>query len=158
MWIQGDDVGMYYGQCAEFCGESHALMRFRVIVETDEDFRAWISHQKSEAFVPNDPLEKSGYDIFMSSKAGCGGCHMIQGSKKAKGKIGPNLTHFGSRQHMAAGILVNNQVNLRNWIRNPDMIKPGNIMSGQGAVYMDPNKSLTESEVIALASYLQSLK
>ena len=31
-------------------------------------------------------------------------------------------------------------------------------MSGQGAVYMDPNKSLTESEVIALASYLQSLK
>ena len=158
MWIQGDDVGMYYGQCAEFCGESHALMRFRVIVETDEDFRAWISQQKSEAFVPNDPLEKSGYDIFMSSKAGCGGCHMIQGSKKAKGKIGPNLTHFGSRQHMAAGILVNNQVNLRNWIRNPDLIKPGNIMSGQGAVYMDPNKSLTESEVIALASYLQSLK
>ena len=158
MWIQGDDVGMYYGQCAEFCGESHALMRFRVIVDTDEDFRTWISHQKSEAFVPNDPLEKSGYDIFMSSKAGCGGCHMINGSKKAKGKIGPNLTHFGSRQHMAAGILENNQVNLRNWIRNPDMIKPGNIMSGQAAVYMDPNKSLTESEVIALASYLQSLK
>jgi cytochrome c oxidase subunit 2 len=158
MWIQGDDVGMYYGQCAEFCGESHALMRFRVIVDTDEDFRAWIAHQKSEAFVPNDPLEKSGYDIFMSSKAGCGGCHMINGSKKAKGKIGPNLTHFGSRQHMAAGILENNQVNLRNWIRNPDMIKPGNIMSGQAAVYMDPNKSLTESEVIALASYLQSLK
>ena len=80
------------------------------------------------------------------------------GSKKAKGKIAPNLTHFGSRQHMAAGILENNQVNLRNWIRNPDIIKPGNIMSGQGAVYMDPNKSLTESEVIALASYLQSLK
>ena len=59
---------------------------------------------------------------------------------------------------MAAGILDNNQVNIRNWIRNPDLIKPGNIMSGQGAVYMDPNKSLTESEVIALTSYLQSLK
>ena len=42
MWIQGDTVGLYYGQCAEFCGESHALMRFRVIVETDEDFESWI--------------------------------------------------------------------------------------------------------------------
>ena len=102
--------------------------------------------------------EKEGYDIFMSAKAGCGGCHMINGSKKAKGKIGPNLTHFGSRQHLAAGILDNTQDNLRSWIEDPGKIKPGNIMSSQGAVYMDTNKALTESEVIALASYLQSLK
>ena len=158
MWLQADKKGIYLGQCAEFCGESHALMRFRVIVETDEDFQSWISHEKSEAYVPNDPLEKTGYDIFMSSKAGCGGCHTINGSKKAKGKIGPNLTHFGSRQHMAAGILDNNQVNLRNWIRDPDMIKPGNIMSAQAAVYVDPNKSLTEKQISALVAYLTSLK
>ena len=158
MWIQADQPGLYYGQCAEFCGESHALMRFRVIVDNDEDFNTWIEHQKTEAYVPNDPLEKEGYDIFMSAKAGCGGCHMINGSKKAKGKIGPNLTHFGSRLHLAAGIMDNTQENLRAWIENPGKIKPGNVMASQGAVYMDPNKSLTESEVIALSAYLQSLK
>jgi|TARA_B110000263_G_scaffold101463_1_gene88765 cytochrome c oxidase subunit 2 len=158
MWIQADHTGLYYGQCAEFCGESHALMRFKVIVDTDEDFATWIDHQKTEAYVPNDPLEKEGYTIFMSAKAGCGGCHMINGSKKAKGKIGPNLTHVGSRQHLASGIMENTQDNLRQWIKDPGKIKPGNIMASQGAVYMDPNKALTDSEVIALASYLQSLK
>ena len=158
MWIQADATGLYYGQCAEFCGESHALMRFRVIVDNDEDFDTWVAHQKTEAYVPSDPLEKEGYDIFMSAKAGCGGCHMVNGSKKAKGKIGPNLTHFGSRQHIAAGIMDNTQDNLRSWIADPGSIKPGNGMSSQGAVYMDSNKALTESEIIALASYLQSLK
>jgi cytochrome c oxidase subunit 2 len=83
---------------------------------------------------------------------------MIHGSKKAKGRIGPNLTHVGSRQHLAAGIMENTQDNLRQWIKDPGKIKPGNIMASQGAVYMDPNKALTDSEVIALASYLQSLK
>ena len=52
----------------------------------------------------------------------------------------------------------NTQDNLRSWIADPGSIKPGNGMSSQGAVYMDSNKALTESEIIALASYLQSLK
>ena len=52
----------------------------------------------------------------------------------------------------------NTQENLRAWIENPGKIKPGNVMASQGAVYMDSNKSLTESEVIALSAYLQSLK
>src|SRR6202167_1995940 len=34
-------AGMYPGQCAEFCGLSHANMRFRVFVDTPENFAAW---------------------------------------------------------------------------------------------------------------------
>ena len=44
MWIQADATGLYYGQCAEFCGESHALMRFRVIVDNDEDFDLYLTN------------------------------------------------------------------------------------------------------------------
>src|SRR5260370_21307317 len=34
-------TGEYLGQCAEFCGLSHANMRFRVFVDSAENFAAW---------------------------------------------------------------------------------------------------------------------
>jgi cytochrome c oxidase subunit 2 len=31
LWLQADEPGYFWGQCAEYCGDSHAVMRFRVI-------------------------------------------------------------------------------------------------------------------------------
>ena len=39
MWFTPDKVGMYVGQCAQFCGVEHAKMLLRVYVQTPEDFR-----------------------------------------------------------------------------------------------------------------------
>ncbi len=49
LWFEADRPGYYYGQCAEFCGDSHALMRFRVIALAPADFAAWVAHQKEPA-------------------------------------------------------------------------------------------------------------
>jgi cytochrome c oxidase subunit 2 len=49
MWFRADQPGVYQGQCAEFCGEQHANMRFTVIAETDEDFQAFIDGLVDEA-------------------------------------------------------------------------------------------------------------
>ena len=35
------ETGLYLGQCAEFCGESHAFMAMRVKVVTDAEFEGW---------------------------------------------------------------------------------------------------------------------
>lgn len=40
------------GYCAEFCGASHANMRFRVFNVTAEDFEKWAAHQKQPAIFP----------------------------------------------------------------------------------------------------------
>ena len=45
MWLKGDEIGTYEGQCAEFCGTGHAVMRFAVVVESQEDFDAWLKGQ-----------------------------------------------------------------------------------------------------------------
>ena len=37
------------GFCAEFCGASHANMRFRVFTVTPEQFESWAAHQKTPA-------------------------------------------------------------------------------------------------------------
>jgi cytochrome c oxidase subunit 2 len=42
MWFQAEEPGVYVGQCAEFCGVSHAHMGFRVVAQTAADFAAWV--------------------------------------------------------------------------------------------------------------------
>lgn len=49
MWLQADKPGYYWAQCAEYCGESHANMKFRVISLDETDFEAWKQRQGSPA-------------------------------------------------------------------------------------------------------------
>ncbi|MFA5057443.1 MAG: c-type cytochrome [Opitutaceae bacterium] len=51
LWFQADEPGYYYGQCAEFCGDSHAIMRFRVIALPAPEFAAWLANQEKSARV-----------------------------------------------------------------------------------------------------------
>ncbi|WP_172830193.1 cytochrome c oxidase subunit II [Opitutus sp. GAS368] len=49
LWFKADHPGYYYGQCAEYCGESHAVMRFRVIALDRADYDKWLANQKQPA-------------------------------------------------------------------------------------------------------------
>ena len=42
MWFKADEVGTYSAQCAEFCGLSHAVMRFQVKVVTRSEYDAYV--------------------------------------------------------------------------------------------------------------------
>ncbi len=136
-----------YGQCAEFCGPSHANMRLRVIVQSEDDFRAWIESQKLPAAVPAAGSKAAeGKRIFETGA--CIGCHTIAGTN-AQGRIGPDLTHFASRSTFAGAMFESNDENLRLWLHDPPGVKPGAKM---------PNLGLSDAEVENLIAYLQSLK
>jgi cytochrome c oxidase subunit 2 len=137
--------GEYLGQCAEYCGMSHANMRFRVIVHPKDEFDQWIKAQLAPAVEPSDPLAKQGGELFAQST--CVGCHTIAGV--SAGQVGPNLTHFGSRKSLAANLVANTPANVAKWIENPDHMKPGARM---------PNLGMTSEQSNALAAYLLSLK
>jgi cytochrome c oxidase subunit 2 len=92
-----------------------------------------------------------GYGLFKTK--GCTGCHAIAGYPGAEANIGPDLTHVGSRQHIVAGWLENTPDNMRRWLRNPNEVKPDNIM-GQAI----KEGTLTAEEIDALTAYLESLK
>jgi cytochrome c oxidase subunit 2 len=78
---------------------------------------------------------------------------MINGVPQAVGRTGPNLTYFGSRYTIAAGVLENTDENLKRWLHNPDEVKPGNIMAGS----VKPG-TLTDEEINDLVVYLRGLK
>jgi cytochrome c oxidase subunit 2 len=55
-----ESVYVWNGFCAEYCGASHANMRFRTFTVTPETFDRWIQHQKSPpAVVSADTLAGS---------------------------------------------------------------------------------------------------
>jgi cytochrome c oxidase subunit 2 len=47
VWFTPESAFAWNGFCAEFCGSSHANMRFRVFTVPPEQFERWIAHQQS---------------------------------------------------------------------------------------------------------------
>ena len=139
----------YLGQCAEFCGLSHANMRFRVYVDTPADFEAWVAAQKADRVEPATDALAAGEQLFLASA--CIGCHTVQGTAAA-GVIGPNLSHIASRGTIAAGIMDNNRENLIRWISNPEAVKPGVVLMPAFETLM------TQEQIESIADYLLSLQ
>ncbi len=49
LWFKADKPGYFWGQCAEYCGDSHAVMRFRVIALGPREFNEWLDQQMQAA-------------------------------------------------------------------------------------------------------------
>lgn len=140
-------TGVYRGVCAEYCGASHALMAFDVVVMEEAEFTRWWDAQARPAVSPADGLPARGSEQFLAN--GCGACHTVRGTP-ARGGIGPDLTHVGGRLSLGAGTLPNDLDDLHRWIAGVNRIKPGALMP---AFPMLPPDDLR-----ALAAYLEGLK
>lgn len=60
MWLKATETGTFEGQCAEFCGENHSQMRFRVIVMEQAEYDAWAADQQQAARLKQQPAEPAG--------------------------------------------------------------------------------------------------
>jgi cytochrome c oxidase subunit 2 len=136
-WIDPREPGIYWGNCAEFCGTQHANMLLRVVAQEPRDFKQWAAEQQKAA---------AGNALFQSLS--CVSCHAVKGTAAA-GRVGPDLTHLMSRQTLAAGVIANTPENLREWVKDPQTAKPGCLM---------PSLQLTDEQLGQVVSYLQTLK
>src|SRR5258706_4930475 len=102
-------------------------MGLRVFGESDSAFTAWTARQLNAAAVPprGSPAER-GQDFF--AHGACIACHTIDGLPQARGKIGPNLTHVGSRTTVAGAMLPNTEKWLRRQIPHEHYPKPALMM------------------------------
>ena len=77
--FEADEPGTYLGQCAEYCGLSHADMRLRVIAQTEDDYDAWVAQQKQPLDARaarvrrRDPQHASGAARLSLARTGVGG-------------------------------------------------------------------------------------
>lgn len=159
-------IGAYMGHCAELCLGAHAYMRFRVIVNEEQEFENWVTTFQEPASQPNqlaqsDAQIQRGYDLF--AQKGCTNCHAVD-DYRTDVAIGdpdfPDLTNFGLRTTVAAGVLENTPENLARWLRNPQEVKPTNYMPTLWPLPEDVSAERNEeieAEVDAIAAYLLSL-
>lgn len=143
MWLDAKDPGVYFAQCAEFCGTSHARMKFAARAVSQAEFDEFV------AFNKRTPAPTGAALVGQQTYQGlaCIGCHAITGI--SEGQTGPNLTNFATREKFAGWYEDNNTENLRDWLRNPSGVKPGALM---------PNLNLTDQQIEELIAYMQSLK
>lgn len=153
--ISADETGEFYGQCAEFCGLSHANMRLRAIVQTQSEFDAWLAGQLAEPNLPaaGEALRAEGWDLFLVK--GCAACHTVNGTDAAGGgpNPGPNLTHVASRGTFAGALYDFNTDNLSRWLADPSALKPMEPDLNRGM----PNLGLADDEITALVAFLEGL-
>ncbi|MDF1506723.1 cytochrome c oxidase subunit II [Robertmurraya sp. DFI.2.37] len=156
-WLQFDSKGaekaneLFYGKCAELCGPSHALMDFKVRAISSDEFDQWVASMQGieEPVQPETALAQEGQELFNQS---CIGCHAItpNNASPEAARVAPNLTDFADRAYVA-GILENNEENIKKWLEDPETLKPGNKMSGTYG-------ELTPKQIDALTAYLMELK
>ncbi|MBQ11080.1 MAG: cytochrome c oxidase subunit II [Planctomyces sp.] len=173
MWFQADSAKIdslpqiLYGQCAEFCGIAHALMKFQVIVMDQQDYDAWVDNYGPP---PTTTAQaQKGQQLFGQ----CAMCHSVDGNNDSSAQDSrreaflaggalapaPNLTDLRTRRSLAAGLMDLNKDTFKSWVKNPDAIKPGNSMQARAAhLYGSGQLSLSDDDLDALAAYLLNLQ
>jgi cytochrome c oxidase subunit II len=177
-WFKVDKPGTYIGICAEYCGTQHANMKFNVVAKDPDAFETWKHGQLELATNPaKGTLADAGKTLFLNN---CTSCHGIVGEnaksypdtpQRCNGDndsasdcpVGPNLTHFASRDLIAGGVLEHDSAKcadpaakdffetcaLAKWLKDPQGIKPGNDMA------IGP---LSDDDIRKLVAYLETLK
>jgi cytochrome c oxidase subunit 2 len=139
--FHADEPGIYAGQCAEFCGLSHANMRMEIVALDDADFQSWIDNQLAPYQSPEaGTLAAEGESEFIAQ---CARCHQVDGLTDANGDpvvahpedqvysgAAPNLTNLMTRNTFAGATwdLLTPECRADVWDADPDEF---------GAIYLE---------------------
>ncbi len=137
--------GTYRGQCAEFCGTSHAHMAFPAVAMLPAAFESWLSARTQ----PSARLDAAHAGARVFRERRCGDCHRVDGAD-ARGSGGPDLSHVGSRLTIGAGLLPNDEDSIDRFVSHSGLLKPGSLMPAYS--------SMPDAERRALSSWLKGLQ
>ena len=148
--VEAHQTGVYRGQCAEYCGEQHARMALHVVARPPAEFEAWLAAQAQPAAAPGGPdapLLERGRQAFLAQR--CNACHTVRGVA-GEGRLGPDLTHVGSRLYLGAGTLRNQAGGMAQWVAHTQAVKPG--------ARMPSSVDMDGATLQALAAWLEHLQ
>ncbi len=125
--IEAAEPGIYEGQCTEFCGLSHGVMRMQVKALEPADYEEWLDRMTTPPEQPeaSDTAALAGQELFVQQ---CTSCHQINGLEPGAeapfeyaelpnpnygedvgsallAQNAPNLTHLMMRDTFAGNLL-----------------------------------------------------
>ena len=169
--ISAQEPGIYWGECVEFCGLSHANMQIRAVALDDADYEEWKRVQQTRAALPTTGAAADGAAVFAQH---CVSCHVIENGDPAfaaaletspaelRSGVAPRLTHLMSRVSFAGALFdlyeddgSVNIADLREWVRDAPSRKPMDPDNFQGMPsFVD---SLSDDDLDDVVAFLMTL-
>ncbi|HEV7523808.1 MAG TPA: cytochrome c oxidase subunit II [Acidimicrobiia bacterium] len=140
--LEADQPGMYMGQCAEYCGLSHADMRLRVFAQTPAEYQAWVQSQlaqKTAVAALERGVNNPAYQ--------CASCHSFTAG--TPGIVAPNLAHLADRTAFAGDKYLLNYDNLWKWVYDAPSRKPMGKLTQHMPNFSAQGMSQAEAQKIA---------
>lgn len=148
LWFHGTQTGTYPVYCAEYCGTAHSDMLSRVVVHTEEDFKAWVEEEIRR--IESMPLAELGELTY--NQSGCATCHSIDGTRK----VGPTFKGlFGRQESLQGGAAV--QVD-ENYLRESILEPQAKIVAGFPPAMPTYKGQLSDRRIAGLVEYIKSLE
>jgi cytochrome c oxidase subunit 2 len=127
--LKTDKEGLFTGQCAEYCGLSHSVMRMQVRVVSQAEYEKWIENLKKPPVVASVAAEGQTPTSAQRAieKFGCANCHTFDNT--AAVSYGPNLTHYApdfENEVLGGGSITKNFEQTWKWIFNSTDWRNGN--------------------------------
>jgi cytochrome c oxidase subunit 2 len=143
VWFEATKPGTYHLFCTQYCGSNHSRMSGEVVVQTQEDYRKWLSRSTSGA-----SLAQNGERLFASLS--CNACHNARPDAR-----GPSLANvYGSRLTLSSGErIVADDAYLRQSILNPSQ----HVTQGYAPIMPTYQGRIDEEGVIALIEFIKQL-
>ena len=127
--LNANKKGIYTGQCAEYCGLSHGVMRMQVRVVSESEYEKWIANLKKPPVASS--VAATGVVPTAAqaaiAKFGCANCHNFEDPSAVS--YGPNLAHFGpdfDNEVMGGGSIEKTSEHVPKWIYNATDWRNGN--------------------------------
>jgi cytochrome c oxidase subunit 2 len=186
--LQAWEPGIFEGQCTEFCGLSHGVMRMQVKALSAEDYAEWVELMTATPAQPTTAEAEAGQELFVQQ---CASCHQVNGVEPGAttveyaelpnpaygeavdspllSKNAPNLTHLMMRDTFAGSLLDLYEKPATPVVENPSKPNTNNLKrwlrNPEDIKPMDPangqgmpNLGLSEEQIDQLVAYLITLK
>jgi len=143
VWFEPTTPGTYHLFCTQYCGTNHSAMIGQVVVQTPDDYQAWLASSTSGM-----SLAQNGERLFASLS--CNACHNGRPDSR-----GPSLANvFGAKLTLANGSAVTaDEAYLREAILNPS----DHVTQGFAPIMPTYQGQISEDGVIALVEYIKNL-
>lgn len=146
-WFQATEVGEYNLFCAEYCGQQHSQMITKVVVESQEDFDAYLE-VRGRWWKTEKPVDV-GKTVYKDR--GCAQCHSLDGTA-GTGPTWKNI--FGDERKFVDG---STRIADENYIRD-SILNPGNeVLEGYDNVMPTFQGQIKDPEITGVIELLKSI-
>ncbi len=147
IWFEATKQDTFQVFCTEYCGTSHSNMLAKVVVQSQDEFNAWLREAALDQ--GGTPAERGQ---LLYQQLGCQGCHSLDGSAG----VGPTFQGlYGAQRPLVSGGTVEAD---DNYLRESILQPAAKVSAGYQPQMPNAYSGLSAEELDALIAFIEAQK